>query len=738
MHILIVDDLDESRLLLRGILEFDGHEVVEAIDGREALAHLRLESPDLVISDILMPNLDGFGLRRAMYRDECLRRIPLIFYTATFVDQVDERLAHDLGARFVVKPQTSEVLLGLISEIGEHRRTIDTTELDSTAISGRIEERLTTKLAEKAAELDDCRERIAAFYRHLPSMVYREDEVRLRLFNAVFENTLEGIMITDDDATILAVNPAFTAITGYSEAEAIGNKLSMLQSDRQPPEFYETMWNTLSTEGVWRGELWSRRKSGEFYPHWLVINAVTDNEGGVIHYVGVFSDISRIERSQQELEHLAHYDPLTGLPNRTLFTARLEHALTRAKRDGRVVALLFLDLDRFNQINDRLGHRIGDELLRAIAEQLLSSVRTGDTVARLGGDEFVIVLEGLEHAEQAGLVVRKVIAALDAPFSIDDHELYVSASVGISTYPNDGDTVGQLQSRADTAMSRAKSQGRDTYCYYTEEMTRHAFKVVVFESEFKHAIENNELELFYQPQIDLRTSSLFGVEALVYWDHPQRGLLESLQFMPSAEEGGLVRMLGEWILTRACRQGKQWLDDGVGFGRIAVSLGAAQIMQGGPVDLVDRALDASGLPPSMLELEIAAEMLVSEHGIVDLLGKLASMRIRLSVDDFGTGYISLAHLRRLPLAALKIDHRITRGVPDDADCAAITKAVIAMAHNLRLEAVAAAVETGEQLGFLHAAGCDHAQGKLFAVPMTGEAFGEWSRRGRFNNGLSEE
>jgi len=555
----------------------------------------------------------------------------------------------------------------------------------------------------------------------------RAAEERLRQSAKVFESTTDGVMITDAAANLLAVNRAFSGITGYTEAEALGRNPRLLKSGRHDESFYQAVWRDIGQTGSWRGEIWNRRKNGEIYPQWLTISSVTDAAGELTNYVGVFSDISQIKQSEAKLEHLAHYDPLTGLPNRLLFGARLEHAIQRAERDGALLTLLYIDLDRFKTVNDGLGHPAGDRMLQEVAQRLSHCVRAEDTVARLGGDEFVIVLEGLADTLLATAMADKLIAAMTRPFHLDGQQVFIGASIGISTYPADGTDTTTLLKNADAAMYRSKEGGRNTYRFYNAEMTRSARDRLILEANMRQAIVQQEFVLHYQPQVDVASGEIVGVEALVRWDHPNSGLIAPLRFIPLAEETGLIIPLGEWVLFAACTQARVWHEH-AGMPRItlAVNLSPRQFRQEKLAEHVRAVLDATGLPPALLELEITESALMenAEQAIVTLRA-LKELGIRISMDDFGTGYSSLAQLKHFPIDKLKIDQSFMRGIPHDQSDMEIAATIVAMARNLHLKVLAEGVETEAQLAFLQIHGCDAYQGYLCSRPLPVPALEHW-------------
>ena len=547
----------------------------------------------------------------------------------------------------------------------------------------------------------------------------RRAEESLRLAAKVFENTQEGVMVTDANSRILSVNKAFTVITGYAEADVIGKSPAILSSGRHDANFYQALWQTLVEKGAWQGEIWNRSKTGEVYPEWLAISTVHDDRGGVVNYVGVFSDISQIKHSEAQLEHLAHHDPLTDLPNRVLFQSRLGHAIHVARRHEQRLGLLFLDMDGFKNINDSLGHPAGDELLQAIARRMTEHLRAVDTLARLGGDEFVILLENLRDSREAAIVAQNVLSLLLKPFPLEaGQEVFIGASIGISLFPDDADDATQLVRNADAALYQAKAQGRNTYRFYTEALTRSANERLRLESSLRRALEHNEFVLHYQPQISLRDGQLIGAEALVRWQSPEGILIPPAQFIPLAEETGLIRPLGEWVLRTACRQFHAWQVAGFPPVTLAVYLSSRQFEQRDLAICIGGILTETGFPADRLELEIteSAIMEQGEHAI-DTLEHLKRLGVALSIDDFGTGYSSLAYLKRFAVDKLKIDQSFIRDIPHNMNDKEIAATIIAMARNMKLHVLAEGVETEEQLAFLQLHGCDAFQGYLFSPPV---------------------
>ncbi|MBI5431021.1 MAG: EAL domain-containing protein [Nitrosomonadales bacterium] len=556
-------------------------------------------------------------------------------------------------------------------------------------------------------------------------------EEQIHLFEKVFANANEAILISDANNNILAVNPAFTEVTGYTPEEAIGKNPRIFASGLMDEDFYRNMWLALKTDGKWQGEVVDRRKDGEIYAEWLSISTLRDSAGKLTHYIALMSDISERKAAEERMAYLAQHDVLTGLPNRMVFQDRVQQAITYAGRQQTKVALLFMDLDRFKNVNDTLGHHVGDLLLQEVAQRILQCVRSSDTVSRQGGDEFVIMLPNLDDLGDIVQVVNKLIENVATPYELAGYTMHVTTSVGVSIYPQDGHDSETLLRNADTAMYQAKDAGRNRYRFFTQEMNNSIAKRVRLENMLRNALKNNELLLHYQPKVDLRSGEIVAVEALVRWQHPDDGLISPADFIPIAEETGMIVPLGEWVINEACRQTREWREMGLRDIVMAVNLSPLQFLARDLMWVIFAALTRNGLPGSALEFEITeSAMMANPEKTTAMLQSMHELGARISIDDFGTGYSSLAHLKKFPIDVLKIDQSFVRDLSVDNDDAAIVKAVIGMAQSLSLNVIAEGVETTEQLRFLEELDCDEMQGYYFSKPLPADEFRKLMVSGR--------
>jgi len=539
---------------------------------------------------------------------------------------------------------------------------------------------------------------------------------KLRQSDTVFANAAESIMMLDAAGAITAVNRAFCEITGYAQDEVMGQKASILKSGRHPPEFYRNMWLQTMETGFWRGEIWNRRKNGEVFLQWGSVTSVRDEKGELRNYVAVFTDITQIKQAEEKLQYLASHDPLTALPNRALLSDRLQHAVLQAANNHGRLALVFIDFDHFKNINDTLGHSAGDVFLTQVAKRLATVVRREDTLARWGGDEFVIVLEQAGNPQQLAEWAERVLRTLSQPLTLEGHELVPAASMGLCLYPEDGDTPARLIQAADSAMYRAKQLGRNRFEFFTHQLTEDAERRFEMGWQIRRAIAADELLLYYQPQCAASDGRLLGFEALVRWRHPERGLLAPVEFLPLADELGLLADIGDWVLRAACRQVVAWdktLPEGV---RVSVNVAPVQLSPGF-AGKVRRILAETGAPVQRLELEITEGAMERREDARLVLDALRALGFTLSVDDFGTGYSSLAHIRHLPINCLKIDKSFIDGLPGNDDDLAIVRTILALGTSLKLEVVAEGVETAAQRELLVSLGVQTIQGYFFSRPL---------------------
>jgi diguanylate cyclase (GGDEF)-like protein/PAS domain S-box-containing protein len=548
----------------------------------------------------------------------------------------------------------------------------------------------------------------------------------LRLFRTVFDMAAEGIMVTDADNRIVAVNPAFTIITGYEPAEVIGLTPSCLRSGLHDPGFFDELWGEVGRHGRWEGELWNRRKSGEVYRAWLSIATERDDHGRIRRHVGIFRDVSEVRDTAEKLWQQTNFDPLTRLPNRSLFLDRLLQALVQAGRSNKRAALIFVGLDGFKNINDTLGHTIGDKVLEEAARRFHSALRKGDTLARFGGDEFTAVLTAIDTVDEVEQVGRALLECLAEPFLIEAHQILISCSIGISLWPGDGEDVEALMRNSTSALRRAKEAGRNTFRFFTPSMDARAQARSRLASELSDSLEHDEFTLVYQPVIEVATRRVAGAEALLRWHNRYLGAISPEQFVPLAEEMGLILPIGDWLLTEACREAASWSGLADQPLRIAVNVSPRQVQQGDIAGALERALETTGLHPSLVTVEITESLLLASGE--EVLGKIRRIRdigAKIAVDDFGTGYASLSYLKHFPVDILKVDRSFVAGALDGGDDARLIEAIIALGHSLGMQIVGEGVETAGQMDFLAQRGCDLVQGYRYSPPLVSERFREY-------------
>lgn len=684
LKLLYVEDDPEIRRQLVVFLSRRVGQLLIAENGHQGLELFREHQPDVVVTDIVMPIMDGLKMSegiKALDSD-----VPIIVTTA-FNDQDFFLSAIEVGIdHYVLKPIHLDALLEAIRKAAKN--VIQQREIESK-------------------------------------------NRQLQLAAKVFEGSIEGIMISNTDNIIVSVNRAFCEITGFAEAEVIGQNPRLLNSGRQSQVFYRDMWDSLNKTGHWQGEIWNRRKNGEIFPQWLTISVVRDDIGEVTHFIALCTDISQRKFDEERIERLAYYDPLTDLPNRVLLQDRLARVLANAQRNHRVAAILMLDLDRFKNINESLGHGIGDAVLQAVAERLRTCMRDADTVARLGGDEYLVVLADIEDAQGAAIVAKKILDSFAPPIVVGDRELGVSLSIGISVYPNDGEDQQSLMKNADSAVYSAKQAGRNTYQFYTRDMNASTLEALMIENALRRALERHELRLFFQPQVDMRSGEIIGAEALIRWQHPDLGLLAPGAFIPIAEDSGLIIPIGEWVLEEACRHVKEWHDAGFTQLTVAVNMSAVQFRQENLSNRIFEIGRDTGADLGFVELELTESMIMhNAEQMIDTMRAMKTLNLKLSIDDFGTGYSSLSYLKRFPIDKLKIDRSFVNDISDNPADLAISKVIVDLAHNLNLKAIAEGVETEDQLRLLRDNGCDELQGYFFSRPVPAEEFMNMLREGK--------
>ena len=672
--LLIEDSEDDADLLLRQLKKGGYEPSYKRVDTPDAMrAALELREWDIILSDYNMPEFSGSAALALLHSTDI--DLPFIVISGALGEESAVTLMKAGAHDYIMKDNLVRLIPAIERELRE-------------------------------AEVRRARQRA---------------EADLHLSAKVFESSVEGVIIADWEARILRVNKAFTEITGYSEADVIGQKPSILQSGRHDKAFYHAMWQSINDHGYWQGEIWNRRKSGEIFPEWLTISAVTDSAGQRTHLIGGFTDMSQQKQAEDRIQHLMYYDALTDMPNRVLFRERCKQAMSRARRGGRRVAYLHFDIDRFVKINDTLGHQVGDQLLQQVGQRLAGCVRQEDLVARFVGDEFGI---GMTDVGPNGVVddlAQAVIDAFTEPFYTEQREIFLAPSIGVSIFPDDATDFDELARFADTALHVAKQDSGASYHLYQKSMHVDADDRLTMESALRRALERKEFQLHYQPQLSLETGEVIGVEALLRWQRKNEGMMLPGKFIPLLEETGLIIPVGEWVLRQACQDHSAWIRMGKKPMPIAVNLSARQFRDKELVEMIRRVLAECEIAADMIEFEITESCVMDDpEEALLILQAFHDMGIRIAIDDFGTGYSSLSYLKRFPLDVLKIDQSFVADVPDDKDDAAIIDTIIAMGHRLKLSVIAEGVETESQADFLREHGCDNVQGYFYDRPMPGD------------------
>ena len=708
-EVLIVEDAPAGLSRLNELLSGAGYAVRQAGNADLALWLALSRPPDLILLALYTPGIDGFDVCRRLKAAPALRHVPLMFVSAR-PDTVGMARGFDLGGvDFIATPfQNGEILARADAQVqlGRAQRALAS---DRASFEQRVMAR--------SAELDQLAANLAQ-----EVQAHRATEQLLHLAAQVFEATLDAIVITDPGGRIVTSNPAFSRISGYAAQEVAGWNVMRLGADAEDQAF-RSMRQELQKSGRWSGEVRSRRKCGTTYPGFLSVSPVLGPDAKVVNFVAVFTDISERKAEQDLIDFLSNHDALTGLPNRQLARARFEQARATARREGRLVVVMCLNLDRFKSVNDSYGPALGDKALQVVAHFLSSCVSDGDTVSRQGGDEFQIILHDDAHCGTTLAAAQKILAGLRDDLLIDGKHIVLSTSIGIALCPNDGNDLDELVRNADTALLCAKETGRDNYAFFTERMEIEIRAKLAIQHQLRGAIARNEFEVHYQPQVCLEDGSMQGAEALLRWDNALLGKVATSRFIPLAEECGLITVIGEWVLDTVCAQIRAWHDEGLGDIKVAVNLSGSQFAQESTVPFVEQTLRKHGISAACLGLEITEGTVMGEpNKAVAALNRLKDIGVGISLDDFGTGYSSLSYLKRFPIDVLKIDKSFVDDVTTSGSDAAIALSVISLAHNLNMRVIAEGVETREQVAFLKLHGCDDMQGYFFSRPVAAAAF----------------
>ncbi len=798
--ILIVDDNPANLQLLYEALSRGGYKQIIPAQGAEsALQRLKYNTPDLVLLDVMMPDVDGFELYEMLRAQRPTAETPVIFISALADKQAIEK-GFSLGAvDYITKPFRSSEVLGRVSThlrlkaysdelnlmLARNRCLLDSAGEGIMGVDANFHVTYINPFAQNmlgyaAGELENQDVHNVLFQGQAPvesaghgesvilnivnnggisyvedDRFYRRDgspvmveytvsslhrkfksresiivfrditerrlmEQALKESAVVFEVSNDGVLITDLDGTIRRVNPAFIEITGYSREEVIGQNPRLFKSGRHEADFYNYMWSTLLSEGYFEAEVWNRRKDGSVYPIWQRITVIRDNRGQAAGYVSQFSDITRRKLTEKEIRYRGNYDALTGLANRVLLCERLEHEIKVHKRKQLKFSLLYIDLDKFKHVNDTQGHSKGDILLQQAANRIQGVIREIDTASRYGGDEFVIMLPEQENLGDSERVCTRLLETLAEPFDLEGYKAMISASIGVAVYPNDGIDAEALFRNADFAMYKAKDKGRNQVQFFTESMEQEYLEKVQLEVDLRQALSKNELSIHYQPIVDLNTRKIAGVEALIRWQHPQRGLVSPAVFVPIAEESTLIREIGLWVLQAVCNQLSEWHRQGLDI-YASVNVSTNQIPLGLSLQTIKQLLDDCGLSPGKLVLEITESVFATDmQSVTDWLSEVRKLGIRVYLDDFGTGYSSLSYLKKFPVDSVKIDRVFIRDINKDSSDMAMVHAVLLMSKALNLDVIAEGVETPDQLDILNELKCPLSQGYLFSKPVSAE------------------
>lgn len=675
---------------------------------------------------VLRDKLDRIRNEQSLMLDNAPMGLALVKDRKVF--RANSALANLLGlysSKIINKPwsevfKTSTGPAEILDEVVNilSRENVYETELKLLREDGRS---FWCRISARAATVDGISSGITFSFRDGTGARDQDDE--LRKAAVVFEASSDAILVLDADGLVRMVNTSFTKMTGFTESDILGKSPRLLRAGRKDEKRYDAMWQTVLKKGHWRGELWRRKKSGETYPEWTSITAVKDSNEKVLEYVIIGSDMSERKYAEDRILYQANFDQLTNLPNRNLFMDRLHQSLQRVQRDETVLALLFIDLDRFKNINDSLGHSAGDKLLKKVSHVMRKTVRDSDTIARFGGDEFAVILSPIYGPKNASRVAQALLDVLSKPIDLDGYKAIIGASIGISMYPADGTTEEELVKNADIAMYRAKESGRNNYQFFTDEMQQAAKARLLMENDLRDAIDRQELRIVFQPQVDAKTQSLAGAEVLVRWQSHDRGLVSPSEFIYLAEDTGLIVPIGEWVLRQACMQYRRWQRAGVAPPYLAINVSGRQFKMEGFSESVKKILEETELESKYVELELTESFLMDDQEFaINTLKELKSMGFQLSIDDFGTGYSSLSYLKKFPIDRLKIDRSFVIDIDQNEEDRAIVRAIIDLAHTLQISVIAEGVEEKAQGDMLTRMGCDIIQGYLYSKPIDGVAF----------------
>ncbi|MBF0455991.1 MAG: EAL domain-containing protein [Magnetococcales bacterium] len=691
-RILIVDDDTFLWNWLKDSLSLLDYEVEAAENGLQGIELFQKFTPDLVLMDAMMPIMGGLEACQQIKALPAGKNIPIIMMTGIKEDDETVIQSFDAGCHdFVTKPINLTVL---------ERRI-------HTILSGILsEEKLALSNRAALESISD----------------------QLKITSLVLEKATEAVLITDLGGTIQSVNPAFTTITGYSFKEAVGKKPNILRSEHHEESFYKALWEALFSQGSWRGEMWNRRKNGEAFPVMQNITAIQDKYGEITHFVSIFTDLTNCKKNQDNQDLITTHDPLTGLPDRHLYSEQVKQAALRAGRNGSKVAILLINMNSFRRVNDSMGYLQGDAVLKEIGSRLKGSIKSGDLISRLRGDEFGIVLVEIITLQDVTDTIQKLFQSLSCPFILQEHEIIITASIGVTLFPDDHQDIETLLQKTDRALSQAKEQEGNSFQFFTPDLDSQACQRLSMESNLRKALTNQEFTLFYQPKVDLISKKVVGTEALIRWFQPGRGTVPPVEFIPLAEESGLIIPMGNWILNTACQNAREWIENGACSLQVSVNISSRQFQDPFIIATLQEALEKSGLPASCLELEITESLVMGNvEEAIRILREFKDLGLKISMDDFGTGYSSLSYLKKFPIDILKIDQSFVRDLVHDASDAALVKAIISMGNNLGLTVIAEGVETVEQALFLRQEGCDMAQGYLYSKPIEKNLFAQFFR-----------